>query len=319
MKKLKPLLDGVKSWAELCKWYILAVAAATPLVVKFWRTIPKFWQSAAIQVSLDARLLSGIAILISFGVAALVWRLRHPGLAVSSADVLGTANMGPQKRPEIEDRLLSILWNHKGIQIPFFARFMPETAPTLEYHLERLAHDRLIFRTGAAWTINPNGKDYVVARGLENLVETGRGRIGGKAVINGHGNAADEIKSAQASTVATVRRKIRVLVDRMEAEKKRCSDGSATRTTMDHSQADLEAIDADLLQMQESNTTFSRFGLSWNTRNEPICAVCGKALSFHDDRSLRCFPCNRDFAPNDGGRAISVADALKLQNGAIGN
>ena len=320
MKKLKAFLESVKSWAELFKWYIGsigAVVAAAAVVARFWHAILRLWREAAIQVPIDARLLVGTPILIVLIAAIVLWFVRHRRHATTSLDALKGTTLEPARRPEIQDRLLSILWKHKGIQVPFFARFMAEAAPTLEYHLERLAHERFVFRTGPAWTVNPAGKDYVVKHGLENLVDTSHGRLGANGVSSSQQRVGIEITPGVVSMTDAVRRKVRMLIDRMEAEKKKCAEGSSARATMDHTQADLETIDADLNQSVSPSGSVAKYGLTWNSRNEPVCSQCRNPLSFHDVRSLRCFTCNRDFAPNQDGRPMTVAEALRLQNGAI--
>jgi hypothetical protein len=60
-----------------------------------------------------------------------------------------------------------------------------------------------------------------------------------------------------------------------------------------------------------------KYGLFWNDRREPTCKTCVLPLHFSDDRALKCHNCNSEFAPNDGGRAITVNEALKQYGGSI--
>jgi len=60
-----------------------------------------------------------------------------------------------------------------------------------------------------------------------------------------------------------------------------------------------------------------KFGLPWNERKEPYCRRCVVALPIHDERSLRCDACGKDYTPHDGGTPLTVKQVLDRYGGQL--
>lgn len=117
-----------------------------------------------------------------------------------------------------------------------------------------------------------------------------------------------------------VSRQTRMLINRMEAEKQKCDNHSGPRAVMENTQADLEGVDGDLKRISNALNgpipITEHFGIPWSGTT-PTCKFCFNALSAHDQASLRCYTCNRDFRPNDKGHPITVPKALVMMGGEI--
>jgi hypothetical protein len=244
VKKLKSILEGVKAWAELLRWYIVSIAV---LALVFWRV----WKLTDMKVPVDVRLLTILCLVVVSAYAHLLWLLRKSVQKLKS--VRPGAENEAERLPEIEERLLSILWRHRGCHPKFFARRMSDDIQMIEYHLECLERLGLIYSSSGARYMNENGKAYVVSHGLQNLVRGGVPPGDGSQKTGPEASIRLEPDNRQAIVALCegIERKIRMLIDRMENEKKKTLDGVSAQTTMEHTQVDLEAIDADLKKATE--------------------------------------------------------------------
>jgi len=77
----------------------------------------------------------------------------------------------PGRRTEIEEKILTLLWNHKGLSSQDVGRAMAFDSELAKYHLTELKDAELAYYQGMInregyWVLSKEGRSYMVKNGI---------------------------------------------------------------------------------------------------------------------------------------------------------
>jgi hypothetical protein len=167
LKKLRDWALELKKWLELIAWLLAGVGLPA------WQ-VSKYWEATDTELPVRIRPLALGILAIITALIVLVWSSANKDKRIS--ELISVIPVEQERRPEIEERLLALIWHHT-VQLEFFVRThdkpMKEDIRTIEYHLECLQSVKYVAKgSDKYYRLTQLGKDYVFTHKLHQTINS---------------------------------------------------------------------------------------------------------------------------------------------------